>query len=525
LEKNKKLTSAALIVMSSIVVSRITGFLREMLVPNLIGVNEEGDAYTIAFRITGLMYDMLVGGAVSAALIPILSGYIAKDDEETGWKVVGTFINVVIVAMVIACFLGIFFAPQLVSLIAVGFETDAQKQLTIDLIRILFPSVAFLMMAGLCNGVLNSYNRFAAAAYGPSLYNIGSALSIIVFSSSKWGVRGVAFGVMASSLIYFLFQLSFAVKNLKFYRFRFYLKHQGSRKLFKLAVPSLISSATVQINAVITGTFATLFGVGGATALNIGDRTWQLPYGVFAQGMGIAMLPSLSSNIARGEVDEYKSTLMKGIKTVLFFTIPSGVGFIVLREPVIRTIFKFTNRFDEGAVSVAGNVLMFFSIALLSQSIVTIINRAFYAINDTLTPLLIGGSTIIINILLSLVFYNFTGLGVAGMALAYSLASALNAFLLLSILSKKMKGIYLDRLLKFLLKVVPSALIMGMVLFIANTYFALDTGTKVMQLFNLLYQIVLGALIYFAAVLALRVEEALHFKDLVLSKLIKTVKK
>jgi len=94
-----------------------------------------------------------------------------------------------------------------------------------------------------------------------------------------------------------------------------------------------------------------------------------------------------------------KNTLIKGIKTVLFFTIPSGVGFIVLKEPVIRTIFKFTSRFDEGAVSVAANVLMFFSIALLSQSIVTVTNRAFYAINDTLTPLLVGGSTIIINIL------------------------------------------------------------------------------------------------------------------------------
>jgi len=159
LGKNKKLTGAALIVMSSIIVSRITGFVREMLVPNLIGVNEEGDAYTVAFKITGLMYDMLVGGAVSAALIPVLSGYIARDDEETGWKVVGTFINTVIVAMVAVCFLGIIFAPQVVSLIGAGFETDAQKQLTVDLIRILFPSVAFLMMAGLCNGVLNSYNR------------------------------------------------------------------------------------------------------------------------------------------------------------------------------------------------------------------------------------------------------------------------------------------------------------------------------------------------------------------------------
>ncbi|HOM01463.1 MAG TPA: murein biosynthesis integral membrane protein MurJ [Acetivibrio sp.] len=523
--KNKKLTSAALIVMSSIVVSRMTGFLREMLVPNLIGVNEAGDAYTIAFRITGLMYDMLVGGAVSAALIPILSGYIARDDEETGWKVVGTFINTVIVAMVVMCFLGIFFAPWLVSLIAIGFESEAQRQLTVDLMRILFPSVAFLMMAGLCNGVLNSYNRFAAAAYGPSLYNIGSAVSIIVFSNSKWSVRGVAFGVMISSLIYFLFQLSFAAKNLKHYKFKFYLKHQGSKRLFKLAIPSLMSSAIVQINAVISGTFATLFGVGGATALNIGDRTWQLPYGVFAQGMGIAMLPSLSANIAKGEVDEYKNTLIKGIKTVLFFTVPSGIGFIVLREPIIRTIFKFTNRFDEGAVSVAGNVLMFFSIALLSQSVVTVMNRAFYAVNDTFTPLLIGGSTIIINILLSFVFYKTTNLGVAGMALAYSLASALNAFLLLTILSKKMKGIYLDRLLRFLLKVVPSALIMGIVVFITNTCFVPSTKTKVMQLLYLIFQIALGALVYSIAVLALRVEEASYFKDMVLSKFKKLVKK
>jgi len=525
LGKNKKLTGAALIVMSSIIVSRITGFVREMLVPNLIGVNEEGDAYTVAFKITGLMYDMLVGGAVSAALIPVLSGYIARDDEETGWKVVGTFINTVIVAMVAVCFLGIIFAPQVVSLIGAGFETDAQKQLTVDLIRILFPSVAFLMMAGLCNGVLNSYNRFAAAAYGPSLYNIGSALSIIVFSVSRWGVRGVAFGVMLSSLVYFLFQLSFAVKNLKLYRFKFYLKHEGSKKLFKLAIPSLISSAIVQINAVISSTFATLFGVGGATALNIGDRTWQLPYGVFAQGMGIAMLPSLSSNIAKGEVDEYKNTLIKGIKTVLFFTIPSGVGFIVLKEPVIRTIFKFTSRFDEGAVSVAANVLMFFSIALLSQSIVTVTNRAFYAINDTLTPLLVGGSTIIINILLSIVFYKMTNLGVAGMALTYSLASAVNAFLLLSILNRKMKGIYIDRLLRFLFKVVPSAMIMGMVLFITNACFVPDTSAKVVQLLNLIFQIALGVLVYFAAVLVLKVEEALYFKDMALSRLKKIVKK
>jgi len=226
----------------------------------------------------------------------------------------------------------------------------------------------------------------------------------------------------------------------------------------------------------------------------------------------------LSSDIATGKVEEYKNTLMKGIKTVLLLTVPSGVGFIVLKEPIIRTIFKFTSLFNDEAVTVAGRILMFFSIALLSQSIVTVVNRAFYAINDTLTPLMIGGSTIIINIVLSFVFYQTTGLGVAGMALAYSLASVLNAFLLLTILNKKMKGIYLFDLLKFLLKVVPASLIMGGVLFLIDAFIDMDTGSKIMQVVSLTLEIAAGVLIYFTAVLLMRVEEAINIKNKFISK-------
>ncbi|MFZ5986749.1 MAG: murein biosynthesis integral membrane protein MurJ [Bacillota bacterium] len=522
---NKRLTGSALIVMSSIVVSRITGFVREMLVPNMIGVNEAGDAYNLAFRVTGLMYDLLVGGAIAAALIPILSGYIAKEDEENGWKAVGTFINVVVVAMSIVCFMGMIFAPQMVTLIARGFESDAQRQLTVDLTRILFPSVGFLMLAGLANGILNSYHRFAAAAYGPSIYNLGSALSILLLSRSRWGVKAVAFGVMASAMLYFLFQLAFALKNLKFYSFRFYLKHHGFIRLFKLAVPSLVSSAIVQVNVVITGSFASLFGKGSVTLLNMADRTWQMPYGIFAQGMGIAMLPTLASNLAVGKVDEYKDTLMKGIKTVLFLTIPSGVGFIVLKEPIIRTIFKFTDRFDEGAVAVAGSVLMFFSIALLSQSIVTIMNRAFYANNDTTTPLLIGISTIIFNLSLSMLFYKITNLGVASMALSYSLASALNALLLLILLNRKMKGIHLDKLLTFFIKVVPASLVMGGVLFGIDRVLPVNTGSKLLQFISLSFEIGAGAVVYFALLLLLKVEEASYVSNIFMGKLKNLTKK
>lgn len=520
--QNKKLTAAAAIVMSSIIFSRLTGLVREVLVPNLIGVNEVADAYNIAFKVTGLMYDLLVGGAISAALIPILSGYIAKKDEQNGWKAVSTFINVVMVAMVCVCFAGIFFAPQLVSIMAQN-NNKVNIPLATELTRILFPSVAFLMMAGLSTGVLNSYQRFAAAAYGPTIYNLGSALSIFLFAKSRWGVKGVAFGVMASAFIYFILQFSFAHRNFKLYRPKFYLKHEGFRKLFKLAIPSLMSSAVVQINVLITSSFALQFFAGSLTALNAADRTWQMPYGVFAQGIGIAMLPSLSSDLAVGKVKEYKDTLMKGIKSVLLMTIPAGVGFIVLREPVIRTLFKFTSEFNEETVAVTASILMFFSVALLSQSIVTILNRAFYACNDTKTPLFIGITTIVLNFILSSIFMRYTELGVNGMALSYSTVSAVNAVLLLGLLNKKMKGIYLNKLFAFLVKIIPAALIMGVVLFFLNNIVPGESSSVLLQFVNLMVEVAVGMVVYFVVVLLLKVEEAEGYKNMFLTRLKKIV--
>lgn len=516
--QSKKLTGAAVIVMSSIVLSRLTGFVREMLVPSLIGVNMVSDAYTLAFKITGLIYDLLVGGAISAALIPVLSGYIAKEDEENGWRAVGTFINVAMAAIAVGCLLGIVFAPQLVTLMAQNSD-NVNIPLAVVLTRILFPSIIFLMMAGLSNGVLNSYQRFAAAAFGPTLYNLGSVLSIALFAKSKWGVKGIAFGVMTSSFVYFVFQFSFAYKNFKLYRPKLYLEHEGFRRLVKLAVPSLMSSAVVQINAIITSSFALQFFPGSLTALNAADRTWQMPYGVFAQGMGIAMLPSLSSYLAVGKVEEYKDTLMKGIKTVLFITVPAGVGFIVLREPVIRTIFKFSSKFNEDTVRLTGSILMFFSIALLSQSIVTILNRAFYADNDTKTPLVVGITTIILNMTLSMVFMRFTDLGVSGMALSYSTVSLVNAVLLLSLLNKRMKGIHLKKLLKFLVKIVPAAVAMGIALYFVNLVIPGESSSKLTQIVNLMFEVGVGMLVYFALVTVLKVEEAEYYKNILLSRI------
>jgi putative peptidoglycan lipid II flippase len=491
--------------MLSIVLSRITGFVREILIPNILGTNEIGDAYVIAFRITGLMYDLLVGGAIAAALIPVLSGYLAHDEEEEGWKAVSTFINTVFIAMVFTCILGIIFAPQIVSFSNDIFNMKLKSfGLAVKLTRILFPSVAFLMLAGITNGVLNSYNKFAAATYGPSIYNIGSALSILIFS--RYGVEAVAVGVMASSIIYFLFQLAFGLKNMKFYRPSFFLHHAGFKKIFSLAVPSLASSSIVQINIIITTFFVPFFGTGNVTAFQTADRIWQMPYGVFAQGMGIAMLPMLSANLAIGEIEQYKNTLLKGLKTVLFLTVPSAVALVMLNYPVI-SIFKLSKKFSDAAAVNAGNILMFFSIALITQSVVTVLNRAFYAGNDAKTPLFIGVTTILLNIFLSYILRH-TSLGVAGMALAYSAASTLNACLLILILNRKMKGIYIKKLMLFILKVIPSALLMGGVLFAINRFIEFSDLSKIIQFIALAAYVIIGAIFYFAAALILKIDEA-----------------
>ena len=511
----RNLTGAAAIVMSSIVVSRITGFFREMLIPNVLGARE-ADAYVMAFKITDLMYNMLVGGAIAAALIPVLAGYIEKRDEEEGWKAVGTFINVVFLSMAGVCLLGMIFARKLVPFIAMGFQGEA-TELTIRLTRILFPSVSFIMLAGLVNGVLNSYHRFAASAYGPTLYNIGGALSLLFLN--RYGVEAVAVGVMCSSLLYFLFQLTFAMKNLKFYRFRIYLHHPGFRRLFKLAIPSLASSSIVQVNVIVSAMFVTLFGLGSVNAFNMADRTWQMPYGIFAQGIGIAMLPTLSAKLAMGDLDDYRDILMKGLKTVLFLSIPSAVGFVVLKDSLIRGIFQWTGSFNKDLVPIAGSILMFFSIAMLTQSIVAIMNRAFYAGNDTKTPLYVGASTILVNLVLSYSFYRFTDLGVSGMALSYSITSALNALLLLGLLNRKFKGIHLDKLMLFLLKVLPASAIMGIFLCFSNAVLNSGTGSKLLQLAVLGAEILAGAFLYFLVLALLKLDEALNILNIAAQRL------
>jgi len=525
---NKKITGAALIVMSSLVISRITGYVRTILINNLLTASQS-DSLLAAFRTTDLMYNLLIGGAISAALIPILSGYLARDEEEDGWKAVGTFINVIFLSMVVVCILGVIFAPWVVTMTASGLH-GSKRELTIQLTRILFPSVGFMMLAGMTNGVLNSYQRFAAAAYGPSLYNLGTALSILVLS--RFGVKYIAFGVLASAIMYFIIQISFAFPNFKYYKPKILWKDSGFRRLFKLAIPSLAASAIAQINILISLNFISLFKDDGSiTAYYNANDLWQLPYGIFAMGLGTALLPILSEKLALKQVGEFKDILNRGFKTILYLIIPSAIAFLILSQSVISVVYKWSNNIDKERIITAGAILMLFTAAMIAQSMLALLNRAFYAGNDTKTPLYVGVISIALNFVFCSIFLYTTDLGPAGMSLSYSIQSVVNMAIMMYIISKRMNGMQWKKLMNYAGKLLGAAVIMGVVLFVMNKVILIDftqtfsMHTKLLEILVLGIQIVIGALIYFGCTMLFKIEEAVAVRNKLFGKINKILKK
>lgn len=521
---SRKITGAAIIVMSALVVSRITGYLRTILINNLLTA-KQSDALLAAFRTTDLMYNLLIGGAISAALIPILSGYLAKDEEKEGWKAVGTFINVIFLLMVVISTLGVIFAPWVVSMTASGLKGDVRES-TIQLTRILFPSVSFMMLAGMTNGVLNSYKRFSAAAYGPSIYNLGAALAVFIFS--RYGVQYVAMGILMSAVMYFIIQFSFAFQNFKYYRPKIQWENSGFRRLFLLAIPSLAASAVAQINILISQNFISLFTKeGNITAYNNANDIWQLPYGIFAMGLGTALLPTLSEKLALKKVDEFKDILNKGFKTILYLMIPSTIAFLVLAQPVISVVYKWSLKIGQTRITTAAAILILFTAAMIAQSMLALLNRAFYASNDTKTPMYIGIISIALNFVFCSLFYRFTDLGPAGMSLSYSIQSLVNMSAMMYIISKRMHGMGWKELARYSGKLLAAAVIMGGLLFAANYLIPVDftqdfsMKTKLVEIIVLGVEIVIGAVVYFGCTMLLKVDEAIAFKN----KLVAVVEK
>jgi putative peptidoglycan lipid II flippase len=515
LGEEKRLSGTAAMVMFATLLSRITGFLRNVAIRNIMLPKGYSDEFILAFSLPDLVFELLVGGAIAAAIIPILASSISKNDEKEGWKAIGTFINITILAVIFLELVFFIWTPSFLRLTAKGFKpTTDEFLLTVKLTRILLPSAFFMILAGLFNGVLNAYQKFAAVAFGPVIYNLCVVSSIFLFGGKS--VEVTAFGVMFSSMIYFSIQFIAAFKYLKLYRLRMYISNRTFKKLLRLALPALAASAIVYVNQIVGGSFSSEFAENSVTMMNNANRTWQLPLGVFAQAMGVAILPTLSTHYASKRAEEYKHVLYKGLRTVMLLCIPSTMILIMLNREIMQILFKWgpMTAHESGMYGLA---LLAYAPALLFQSIVVILNRAFYSIQNTRTPLMISACTIGLNILANIYFVRNTDLGAIGTALAFVITDMLYVFALVFLFTWKTGLDLIPDNFHFLAKVSVCTIAAGFVLWVSTLIIpfpweeSFTVGKKVTEILSVGARLIFPLAAFIATALALKLDEMREF--------------
>jgi len=504
-QKQGGIAHAAGLIMIAMILSRIFGYVRDVVIYTHFGQDFRTDAYNAAFSIPDFLYYLLVGGALSSAFIPVFSSYVATGKEEEGWQVASTIINLVIILMFIGIGLGLIYTPFLIKLLVPGF-TEEGFWLTVLLTRVMFAQSFFMALNGISQGILHSYKHFFAPALGSVLYNLG-IIVIGIILVDKLGILGFSLGVVMGAMLNFIVQIPALLKIGLRYKPIINLRHPGVKKILVLILPVLIGLSVTHFNLFVNQYLGSSLPQGMISALRAAQRIMQLPIGVFAIAVALAVFPTLTGQAARKEMKEFKSTISMGVRTVVFITLPAAVGLIALREPIVRAMFQ-QGQFTVANTEATASALLFYSLGLIGYSAQQVLNRAFYALQDTKTPVTIGIITIVLNIILN--FMLIEPLGHRGLALAYSLAGLANMVLLLYYLRNKIGNIDGKNMLYSFTKTLLASLLMGVVVFYTAQLieFNFDIQNKLVQIGEVLLAIAVGGLTYSILVTALKMQEA-----------------
>lgn len=434
---NRTLLKAAGFLMAAQLISRILGFLRETLMAGFYGQSGVTDAYNTAFILPDLLYWLLVGGVLSAAFIPVFSEYIAKGNEDEGWRVASSIVNMIMLSLGVLTIIGLFFTPQFIHLVVPGFEPE-NKILATHLTRILLLQPLFMALSGLTMGILNSYKIFWPSAVGTVLYNACIIFfgTILADPAKPESVSGFAFGVVIGAIANFAVQ----IPALRRVGIRYYpiidWRNPGVRLIGALAVPIILSYSLNQIQVVVNNNFGSMMFPGSISAVWWSYRLFQLPVGIFALAIAVATFPTMTEQAALKRWGDFRQTLSNAIRMVVFITLPISVGMIVLRYPLIRVLFEHGEFTTKDTLTMA-IPLFYFSIGISSQAVIQILPRAFYALQDTWTPVILGIIAMVVNIVAMVLLVGPLAHG--GLAFATTIAAFVNMLLLFYLLRRKLK--------------------------------------------------------------------------------------
>jgi len=439
---SKSLFKSTSVVASMTMISRIFGFLRDMVTAHLFGAAASFDAFSVAFRIPNFMRRLFAEGSFSQAFVPVLSEYQKQKSPEEIKQFIGAMAGTLGFVLLCVTIGGIVLAPWIIRLFAPGFATEgARFDMAVTMLRITFPYLLFISLTAFAGAILNTHSRFWVAAFTPVFLNI-CMIAAAFYLAPRFNIPivGLAWGVFVAGIVQFIFQWPFLKKigMLPSPRIRFY--DSGVRRVLKLMVPALFGVSVSQVNLLLDTLFASFLIVGSVSWLYYSDRLMEFPLGVIGVAISTVILPHLSRHHASSANEDFSQTIDWALRCVLLVGLPAAVVFAMISGPLLSTLLQH-GHFDARAVMMTRKSLSMFAIGIAPFMLIKILAAGFYAKQDMRTPVRIGILAMIANMVFNIIL--IWPLKHAGIALATSLSAILNSWFLFYFLHKQ--KIYVPR--------------------------------------------------------------------------------
>ncbi len=416
--RTRALARAGLIVTVLFLVSRILGYVRFVVIAQVVPDPAQLDAFFAAFRIPDFLFQLVAAGALSSALIPVISGLFATEQTARAWRVVSTVTTLMLSVLLVLSAVVLLFAPQLVAVITPGFDEESLA-LTTELTRIMVLAPLFLAAGAVATSVLNARGRFGAAALAPVVYNvaiIGGAIVLV----PVFGVAGLAMSVVAGAAGHLLVQVPVLARIGASIRPHLDLRDREARKALTLMGPRALGLGATQVVFLVMTSLASTLPTGSITVFNLAFAVLQIPVGVIGVPLGVVLLPSLSREAALGATDMFRRLLVRGLSMLAFVMIGITALGIVLAGDVIRLLFGYGS-LSEASLELTATTLAVFLVGLTAHSMIAVLARAFYAMQDTATPVAAALFAVVVDIVIASVLVR--PFGVPGLAAAIAIGA------------------------------------------------------------------------------------------------------
>jgi putative peptidoglycan lipid II flippase len=461
---------AGLVVSGAFLVSRVLGWLRYLLIVNSLPVRDV-DTFLAAFRLPDTMFQLVAAGALSSAVIPIVSALLANGEDQRAWRVVSSVTNLMLSALLVLAALVFVAAPFLVPAITPGFD-EAQLTREVELTRIMLLSPIFLALGSVATSLLNAHGKFAASAIAPIVYNLAVIAGTLLFAPT-FGVTGVAASVVLGSIGHLLVQIP-SILRLGFrHTLRIDVGDPQARRAFALMGPRAIGLGAAQLTFVVVTSVASQLGTGNVTAFNNAFMLLQIPLGVIGVPLGIVVLPALSREVAVGRTIEFAALVSRGLRLLLFVMLPiAGIG-IVLRRDITDVLFNH-GQVSPIVLDFTAATLLTLLLGLAAHAMIAVLARAFYAMQDTKTPVAAGITSVVLNTSLAVILSG--PLALPGVGLAIAIGAWIEMAILLVLLRRRVHELSIGPIFLVFLRSLIATVLAAAVAFALRGGLALVAG-------------------------------------------------